>query len=152
MYFLPLVIEQVAIGVSSALDIGPTISHIVETAESRDSHNPITELLTHVQRLVKSGLSLEESLVEVGEASGFSEVQHTFMFLSQCAKHGGELTSQLQELADSVSMQRQVMVEERITKLPVKATFPLAMVLAGFMGILLAGLISEMMLGFSTLN
>ena len=148
MYYLPLVIEQISIGVSSSLDIGPCINHIVTMARERDSHNPVTEMFVHVEKLLRSGLSLEDALNEVGEASGMSEVKHAFMFLGQCAKHGGELSKQLQELADSVMVQRQVQVEARISALPVKATGPLATVFAGFFALLFAGLFVRLMGAF----
>jgi Flp pilus assembly protein TadB len=148
MYFLPLVIEQVSIGVSSALDVGPCISNIVEMAEERDSHNAVTELFTHVEKLIRSGLSLEDALMEVGEANGTTEVKHAFMFLAQCSRHGGEVSKQLQELADSVMVQRQVQVEGKITSLPVKATGPLAMVFAGFFALLFAGLLVRLLSAF----
>lgn len=148
MYYLPLVIEQVSIGVSSSLDVGPCLSHIVEMASERDSHNPVTEMFVHVEKLIRSGLSLEDALIEVGEANGQTEVKHAFMFLSQCAKHGGEVSKQLQELADSVMVQRQVQVEGRITALPVKATGPLATVFAGFFALLFAGLLVRLMSAF----
>lgn len=148
MYFLPLVIEQVAIGVSSALDVGPCLSNIVTMAEERDSHNAVTEMLAHVDKLIRSGLSLEDALVEVGDANGTTEVKHAFMFLAQCSRHGGEVSKQLQELADSVMVQRQVQVEAKITALPVKATGPLAMVFAGFFALLFAGLVVRIMGAF----
>ena len=148
MYYLPLVIEQVSIGVSSSLDIGPCISNIVYMANERDSHNPITEMFVHVEKLMRSGLNLEDSLIEVGTASGAVETKHAFMFLSQCAKHGGEITKQLQELADAVMTARQVQVEGKITQLPVKATGPLIMVFAGFFGLLIAGLMVRLASAF----
>ena len=42
MYFLPLVIEQISIGVSSSLDVGPCISNIIVMSDERDSHNAVT--------------------------------------------------------------------------------------------------------------
>ena len=149
LYYLPLVIEQISIGVSSALDIGPCVSHIVHMANERDSHNPVTEMFVHVENLMRSGLNLEDSLIEVAEANGTMEIKHAFMFLAQCSKHGGELSKQLQELADTVMVQRQVQVEGKITALPVKATGPLAMVFAGFFGLLMAGLFVRLLTAFS---
>lgn len=148
MYYLPLVIEQISIGVSSALDVGPCVSHIVHMANERDSHNPVTEMFVHVEKLIRSGLNLEDALLEVSDANGLLEVKHAFMFLAQCSKHGGELSKQLQELADTVMTQRQVQVEGKITALPVKATGPLTMVFAGFFGILLAGLFVRLLTAF----
>lgn len=149
LYYLPLVIEQVSIGVSSSLDVGPCISNIITMASERDSHNAVTEMFVHVEKLVRSGLSFEESLQEVGDAVGNSDVKHTFMFLSQCSKHGGEISKQLQELADSVMIQRQVHIEGKIAALPVKATGPLSMVFAGFLLILFAGLFVQILKAFN---
>ncbi len=146
--FLPLAIEQVAIGVSSALDIGPCLSHITHMATLRDSHNPVTEMFVHVEKLIKSGLSLDDALMEVAEVNGISDIKHAFMFLAQCAKHGGEISKQLQELADAVMVQRQNAIEAKITALPVKATGPLAMVFAGFFAMLFAGLMVRLMGAF----
>ena len=99
------------------------------------------EMLIHVEKLIRSGLNLEDALTEVGTAYGMPEVKHAFMFLGQCAKHGGELTKQLQELADAVSTQRQVRIEGKITALPVKATGPLTTVFVGFFLLILSGLL-----------
>ncbi|MBP9838158.1 MAG: type II secretion system F family protein [Proteobacteria bacterium] len=148
MYYLPLVIEQISIGVSSALDIGPCIAQLVTMADERDSHNPVTEMFVHVEKLIKSGLNLEGALVEVSEAVGMLEVKHTFMFLAQCSKHGGELSKQLQELADSVMSQRQVHIEGKIASLPVKATGPLVTIFAGFFALLFSGLLVRLLQAF----
>lgn len=145
MYFLPLVIEQVSIGVSSSLDIGPCITNITDMARSRGTINPVIEMFMHVERLIKSGLSLEDALIDVGEASGSMEVKHAFMFLAQCSKHGGEISKQLQELAESVTTQRQVRVEAKIAALPVKATLPLVVIFGGFFLILFSGLAVRML-------
>jgi Flp pilus assembly protein TadB len=150
LYFLPLVIEQIAIGVSSSLDIGPCLSMLVNMATERESHNPVTEMFIHAEKLMRSGLNLEESLVEVAEANGQHEIKHAFLFLAQCSKHGGEISKQLQELADAVMVQRQVQVEAKIAALPVKATGPLGCVFAGFFGLLFAGLVVRLMEAFGS--
>ena len=139
LYYLPLVIEQIAIGVSSSLDIGPCIQRVVSMADERDTHNVVTELLRHAQHHVRSGASLEDALNEVGKRSGQAELKHAFMALSQVAKHGGEITRQLQELADAVGSQRESKIEAKIKKLELEATFPVTLVFAGFIVILLVG-------------
>ncbi|MCO6432206.1 MAG: type II secretion system F family protein [Deltaproteobacteria bacterium] len=139
LYYLPLVIEQIAIGVSSSLDIGPCLQRVVSMADERESHNVVTELMRHSQFYVKSGASLEQALIEVGKASGSPELKHAFMALSQVAKHGGEISKQLQELADSVSNQRETRIEAKIKRLELEATGPVALVFAGFFIILLIG-------------
>jgi len=139
MFYLPLVIEQVAIGVSSSLDVGPCLQRIVSMADERDSHNVVTELIRHAHFYVKSGASLEQALLEVGKLAGHTELKHSFMSLSQVAKHGGEITKQLQELAEAVSNQREARVEEKIKKLELEATLPVALVFCGFLITFLVG-------------
>jgi pilus assembly protein TadC len=139
LYFLPLAIEQVAIGVSSSLDIGPALSRVVQMADERDSHNAVTELMRHVELMIRSGLSLQEALIEVGVNSGSNELKHTFMALAQVSKHGGEISKQLMELANSVTQARENQIDETIRKLELKATGPVAMVFFGFIIILLIG-------------
>ncbi|MCB0352419.1 MAG: type II secretion system F family protein [Bdellovibrionales bacterium] len=139
LFYLPLVIEQIAIGVSSSLDIGPCIARVVSMADERDSHNVVTELLRHAQYHVRSGAALEDALSEIGIKSGHTELKHAFMSLSQVAKHGGEITRQLQELADAVANQRETQIEAKIKKLELEATGPVALVFLGFLVILLIG-------------
>lgn len=144
LYYLPLVIEQIAIGVSSSLDVGPCVMNIVDMADERDTHNVVTELLRTVIYHVRSGVSLEDALTEVGINSGHLELKHSFMSLGQVVKHGGEITRQLQELADSVAQQRETQIEEVIKKLEVKATGPVSVVFFGFMIILMSGFVVKL--------
>jgi len=139
MFYLPLVIEQISIGVSSSLDIGPCLQRVVQMADERDTHNVVTELVKYAQNYIRSGVPFEEAMVETGKASGQTELKHAFMYLAQVAKHGGEITRQLQELADSVSAQRQAYIEGRIKKLELLATGPVSLVFLGFLVILLIG-------------
>jgi pilus assembly protein TadC len=108
-------------------------------ADERDSHNPVTELLRYAQFHIKSGVGMEEALDEIGKLSGNVDVKHTFMALAQVSKFGGEVSRQLQELADAVSAQREVKIEEKIKKLELEATAPVALVFFGYIVILLIG-------------
>jgi Flp pilus assembly protein TadB len=148
LYHLPLVIEQVAIGVSSSLDVGPCIAKIVEMADDRKSHNAVTRLLKYALMYVKSGSSLEEALVDVGRTSGHPEFKHATLALSQVAKFGGEISKQLQDLADSVSTQREAKVEAAIRRLELKATGPVAMVFVSYMLLLGLGIASSIITKF----
>jgi hypothetical protein len=69
---------------------------------------------------MKAGMALEEALNDVGEIVGVNEVRNAFMFLGQCAKHGGEISRQLQELSESVTLARQLQIEAKITALQQK--------------------------------
>ena len=148
MFYLPLVIEQIVIGVSSSLDVGPCLQRVVSMADERDSHNSVTELIRHAQMFMKSGASMEEALTEVGRLSGHTELKHSFMSLAQVAKHGGEITRQLQELADAVASQRETRIEAKIKKLELEATGPVGLVFVGFLVILLIGFGFQVMKAF----
>ena len=138
-FYLPLVIEQIAIGVSSSLDIGPCLARVVQMADERDAHNPVTELLRFAQSYIKSGVGLQDALNEVGRQSGNNEVKHSFKALAQVARYGGEISKQLQDLSESVSAERETKVDEKIKKLELVATVPVTLVFAGFLVILLLG-------------
>ena len=108
-------------------------------ADERDSHNCVTELIRYAHHYVRSGVSLEDALVEVGKRAGHTEFKHAFMSLAQVARHGGEVTRQLQELADAVANQREAKIETKIKKLELEATMPVALVFLGFLIIFLSG-------------
>jgi Flp pilus assembly protein TadB len=138
-FYLPLVIEQISIGVSSSLDIGPCLSMVVTMAEDRDSHNPVTELLRLAQSYIKSGVNFQDALTEVGRLSGHNDVKHSFKALAQVARYGGEISKQLQDLSEAVSASRETAVEAKIKKLELNATAPVALVFFGFIIIILIG-------------
>jgi Flp pilus assembly protein TadB len=147
-YYLPLVIEQIAIGVSSSLDIGPCLARIVQMADERKSHNPVTQLLKYAQFYIKSGVSLEEALTEIGRASGHAELKHVFLALSQVAKFGGEISKQLQDLADTVASQREAKIDARIKRLELKATGPVMLVFLGYLIILFLGVGAQILANY----
>lgn len=136
-FYLPLVVEQIVIGVSSSLDIGPCLQTIVKMTDERDSHNVVTELLKMVVTLSRTGLSLQDALETVGNRSGSVELKHAFAALAQVSKHGGEVTRQLQELGDAIVSQREAKLEAKLKKLELEATGPVALVFMGFFLILL---------------
>jgi Flp pilus assembly protein TadB len=140
LYYLPLEVEKIVIGVSGSLDIGPCIQNIVSMADERMCHNPVTELLRFVQHYVKAGALLSDALIQVGRLSCHTELKHTFMAVSQVSRHGGEISRQLQQLADSVSQLRETKIDAKVKKLELEATGPVALVFLSFMGILLIGL------------
>ncbi|NMC63442.1 MAG: type II secretion system F family protein [SAR324 cluster bacterium] len=137
LFYLPLVIEQIVVGVSASLDIAPCMSVVTEMADERGSHNPVTELLKRTQFFMKQGVPMEEALTEIGKMSGHTELKHAFMSLAQVARHGGEVTKQLQELADSVATQREIKIDAKIKKLELQATGPVALVFSAFLIIIL---------------
>ncbi|MEY4667776.1 MAG: hypothetical protein RL518_475 [Pseudomonadota bacterium] len=120
IFYLPLVIDQLVIGVSSSLDIGPCMKWILEMADDRDSHNAVSELLRYAQHYMRSGVALEEALLEVGRLSGHAELKHVLMSLARVTKHGGDITRQLQELASAVTAQREARIDGKVKNLSSK--------------------------------
>jgi Flp pilus assembly protein TadB len=148
MYYLPLVIEQIVIGVSGGLDTSPCIKQVLDMAEERKTFNPVTELLRHAFQVAKSGVAFEDAMNETAALQGHTELRLAFKSLAQVAKHGGEITKQLQELADTVSSQRETQIEGVIKRLELKATGPVGLVFFGFMIIFLSGLGAQLMKAF----
>jgi len=148
MFFLPLVIEEIAIGVSSSLDIGPCIQRVVAMADERGSHNVVTELLKIVVDYMRTGVSLEDALNEIGDKSGNIEVKHAFSAMGNVAKFGGEISKQLQELANSVTTQREVAIDGKIKGLELKATGPLGLIFLAFLAVLISGFVVRIMNAF----
>jgi Flp pilus assembly protein TadB len=146
-YYLPLLIEQISIGVSSSLDIGPCLAQLVQMADERNSHNPTTYLIKHALFYVKSGVSLDQALAEIGRASGQPEFKQALLALAQVTRFGGEVSKQLQELADSVSNQREAKIEGEIKKLELKATGPVSMVFLAFVLLLGLGIAAQVLVG-----
>jgi Flp pilus assembly protein TadB len=140
LFYLPTVIEQMVIGVSSSLDIGPCIQKIVDMAFERDKSNPVVELLDKVLTKVRAGHSLDESLTEIAERMQIADLKHVFGAIAQVSRHGGEVTKQLQELADAVTTQREVQVETVIKKLELRATGPVAIAFLAFLATLFTGI------------
>jgi pilus assembly protein TadC len=140
LYYLPIVIEQMVIGVSSSLDIGPCIQKIVDMAFERDKSNSVVDLLDRVLIKVRAGHSLDESLTEIAERMQIDDLKHVFGAIAQVSRHGGEVTKQLQELADAVTTQREVQVESTIKKLELKATGPVAIAFLAFLATLFTGI------------
>jgi len=140
LFYLPIVIEQMVIGVSSSLDIGPCIQKVVDMAFERDKSNPVVDLLDRVLTRVRAGHSLDESLTEIAERMQIADLKHVFGAIAQVSRHGGEVTKQLQELADAVTTQREVAVEGLIKKLELKATGPVAIAFLAFLATLFTGI------------
>ncbi len=144
MFYLPIVIEQMVIGVSSSLDIGPCIQKICEMSKERDRTNAVIQLLEQSQIYVRSGNSLEEAVTQIGVLSGHMELKHAFNAIAQVSRHGGEVTKQLQELADAVTVQREAQIEAKIKKLELSATGPVALAFLAFMIVLGTGIACRM--------
>jgi Flp pilus assembly protein TadB len=134
-FYLPLVMERVVMAVQAGLDIIPALERIyrIELDEKRDHDriDPVSRLLYDAVELTERGMTLEEALKEVSHSHPSVSLRHAFMHLALAHRDGGELLVPLRELSDATQNYYQEMIEERIAKLPVKATLPLLCAFAG---------------------
>ena len=130
-YSLPLAMEQLVMTVEAGLDVAAGIRVIVELDEQAVKRDPVVAMLSDVLKYCDQGFGLSESLELVAATCPLPAVKHAFIHLSLAYQQGGELVHPLRELSDATQLQYQESIEELISKLPVKATMPLALVFAG---------------------
>ncbi len=151
LYFLPIAIEQLIVGITSGLDIGPSIDYVVNMAEARGTTNSVIKLFKNVQNLVKSGSSLDTALHDVAISSMNPAIKHAFLHLGQVYKHGGEVAKQLIDLADTITRQREVKITAIINKLELKSMGPVFFVFLANMGVLMCCIFMQLMSGLSSM-
>jgi len=125
---LPMVMEQVVMGVSSGLDIIPAVSEA-----SRQGSDGVSKVFRRVVSLAEGGLPVEEAFRVVSDESDSAPLKHALIHLSLAYKQGGEVIRPLRELSDATQSHYQDRVEEEISKLPVKGILPLITIFAGLL-------------------
>ena len=130
-YSLPLAMEQLVMTVEAGLDVAAGMRVLVELDEQANTKDPVVAMLSDVIKYCDQGFSLSESLELVASVCPLPALKHAFIHLSLAYQQGGELVSPLRELSDATQLQYQESIEELISKLPVKATMPLALVFSG---------------------
>ncbi len=133
-FYLPLAMERIVMSVEAGLDLVPALKGLVELEEQvGDKRDPTTFLFRRVIDLTESGVRFDQSLEEVSVQAEGTSLRHAFVHLGLAYKEGGEIITPLRELSDSAQLQFQENIEERIAKLPVKATMPLLVMFLGLM-------------------
>jgi len=130
-YSLPLAMEQLVMTVEAGLDVAAGIRVLVELDEQATTSDPVIVMLSDVIKYCDQGFGLAESLELVAATCPLPAIKHAFIHLSLAYQQGGELVHPLRELSDATQLQYQESIEELISKLPVKATMPLALVFSG---------------------
>ena len=130
-YSLPLAMEQLVMTVEAGLDVAAGIRVLVDLDAQTNGSDPVVAMLADVLKYCDHGFGLAESLELVANDCPLPAIKHAFIHLSLAYQQGGELIHPLRELSDATQLQYQERIEELISKLPVKATMPLALVFAG---------------------
>lgn len=134
-YHLPLIMEQLVMAVQSGYDVFSALKVVLETEMDvkESERSPMYALLLKTRSLIESGITVEDSLKEVSYGVPSPALRHAFLHLAIAHREGGELVRPLRELSDATQLYYQETIEERIAKLPVKATIPLVITFAGLL-------------------
>lgn len=145
---LPLVLDQLQINLSGALELVPAIDLYLSTLKQRETFNLAAFHFEKVMVLIGAGLSPSEAFKEAGESSGHHIIQHIFLFLSNCQDFGTGISDQLLSLNEQATQLYRISIEEKIIRLPVAATMPLALVFAGFFAMTSSGIVNKLLNAF----
>jgi Flp pilus assembly protein TadB len=125
-FYLPTVMERIVMGVGTGLDIVPALREAA--AKSRD---PVSELLRWIVSLSEAGVPVEAAIEAASKRAGCTSVKHALIHIGLAHRQGGEIVRPLKELSDATQLAYQEVVEEYISRLPVKAVLPLVITFTG---------------------
>lgn len=129
-FHLPIVMERLIMAVMA----GHSIPSAIRAISSRQNQaDPVSELFSRTTELTESGMKLSDALSAVAKTIDNAAVRHAFSHLAAAYRDGGTVINPLRELAESTQLYYQESIEERIAKLPAKATLPLALTFAGLL-------------------
>ncbi len=138
--FLPLFLQELAIGTSGSLSVLSGVEMIVGLADNRGVTNPVTELFRRALLHIHMGTNAADVIKIVGKESENLYIEHACHILSTSEEYGAALTTQLEELSESMHLNHELDVERRLRSLPAKATGPLFFIFMGFCALSGAGL------------
>jgi len=133
-FYLPLVMENIVMAVEAGHDVIGALRRVVEVSGAHsgaDELDPVTTLIGEVVAQTEAGAGFERSLTDAADRAGNHAIRHAFIHLGIAHREGGELVAPLRELSHSTQLYFQESVEERIAKLPIKATAPLLCTFTG---------------------
>jgi type II secretory pathway component PulF len=125
-FYLPSVMERLVMGVGTGLDIIPALREA-----AAKSNDPVSELLRWVVSLSEAGVPVEAAIEAASKRAGCTSVKHALIHVGLAHRQGGEIVRPLKELSDATQLAYQEVVEEQISRLPVKAVLPLVITFTG---------------------
>jgi pilus assembly protein TadC len=130
---LPFFIEDVVIAAESGMDL---ISSLKEACSSRETS--VGRLFTSLITSLEGGASIEGAIKKINESYAGTSLSFALLHLQVAYKEGGGIRRSLRELGEAIRARYQDHIEERIAKLPAKATLPLAIAFGGVLLLFLA--------------
>jgi hypothetical protein len=143
-FYLPIVMEQLLMCIQCGMDILPALEAVCQYAKLHQRYqqeypiDPVTEIFELIVIKVEKGIAFQDAVDEELKKTGSSSLRHALTHLLLAHKEGGEVTSTLQELSDATQIFYQEHIEEKIAKLPAKATLPLLTIFGGLILCLIA--------------
>lgn len=133
---LPLELENIMMGVQAGNDLVQTLKKI-NNPEIYASN--LRYVFSDILDRFSSGMEIGQAIDSVKDKYNNPKLSFVLNYLKISLKQGGEVISQLRELADAVTTQYQNHIEKEINKMPAKALFPLMLILTGMLIIYLTG-------------
>lgn len=133
---LPLELENIIMVVQAGNDLIQTLKKI---SNPEFETSKLRIVFTDVLNRFSSGMDIGHAIDSVKEKYNNPKLSFVLSYLKISLKQGGEVMSQLRELADAVTSQYQNYIEKEINKMPAKALFPLMIILMGMLIIYLSG-------------
>jgi Flp pilus assembly protein TadB len=138
-FHLPLVMEEVVMGVQAGLDIVPALARVLSNAEQSSTKlNPVLCVFKEILDACEHGQSFRAALQAARKKQRSSAFSHALLHLSVAHTDGGNLVEVLRELAEATQRSFEESMEEMLATMPARAVMPLIMTFAGLMIFFLA--------------
>lgn len=134
---LPSALDLMVVCVEAGLGLDATIQRVAN--EQQFTRQALSEELQVVSQEVRAGRSRSEALLALKERVGLVDLSALIVVLIQTDKMGTGIARALRVHADSVRTKRRQKAEERAAKMPVKMIFPLVLLIAPALLLIILG-------------
>ncbi|HLC06371.1 MAG TPA: type II secretion system F family protein [Anaerolineales bacterium] len=134
---LPNALDLLVVCVEAGLGLDATIQRLAQ--EQQFTQHALSEELQIVSQEVRAGRSRPEALMALKERVGIVEISSLVVVLIQADRLGTGIARALRVHADSLRTKRRQWGEEQAQKMPVKMIFPLVLLIAPALLLVLLG-------------
>lgn len=134
---LPDALDLMVVCVEAGLGLDATIQRLAN--EQQFTRAALSEELQIVSQEVRAGRSRSEALLAFKERVGLIDLSALIVVLIQADRMGTSIARALRVHAESVRTKRRQKAEERAAKMPVKMIFPLVLLIAPAMLLVILG-------------
>ncbi len=134
---LPNALDLMVVCVEAGMGLDATIQRLAN--EQQFTRAALSEELQIVSQEVRAGRSRSEALLALKERVGLIDLSALIVVLIQADRMGTSIARALRVHAESVRTKRHQKAEERAAKMPVKMIFPLVLLIAPAMLLVILG-------------